>query len=153
MLLFNPIVISVLVLTVLCLFKLPVLAALLLAALTAGLAGGFDLTETMTTFADILAKKISQLVKGNKFILAIIIVLVSIASGTIIPVHIAFIPILIPPLLAMMNQMKMDRRMLAICFGFGLKAPYITIPVAYGAIFQGIVRDSVNEKIFNPHCP
>ena len=50
MLLFNPIVISVLVLTVLCLFKLPVLAALLLAALTAGLAGGFDLTETMTTF-------------------------------------------------------------------------------------------------------
>ena len=178
MLLFNPIVISVLVLTVLCLFKLPVLAALLLAALTAGLAGGFDLTETMTTFiggmggnantalsyillgalaytisktgaADILAKKISQLVKGNKFILAIIIVLVSIASGTIIPVHIAFIPILIPPLLAMMNQMKMDRRMLAICFGFGLKAPYITIPVAYGAIFQGIVRDSVNDAGLN----
>lgn len=178
MLLFNPIVISVLVLTVLCLFKLPVLTALLLAALTAGLAGGFDLTETMTTFiggmggnantalsyillgalaytisktgaADILAKKISQLVKGNKFILAIIIVLVSIASGTIIPVHIAFIPILIPPLLAMMNQMKMDRRMLAICFGFGLKAPYITIPVAYGAIFQGIVRDSVNDAGLN----
>ena len=50
MVLFNPIVISVLVLTVLCLFKLPVLAALLLAALTAGLAGGFNLTETMTTF-------------------------------------------------------------------------------------------------------
>ena len=71
--------------------------------------------------------------------------LVSIASGTIIPVHIAFIPILIPPLLAMMNQMKMDRRMLAICFGFGLKAPYITIPVAYGAIFQGIIKDSVND--------
>ena len=177
MLLFNPIVISVLVLTVLCLFKLPVLAALLLAALTAGLAGGFDLTETMTTFiggmggnantalsyillgalaytisktgaADILAKKISQLVKGNKFILAIIIVLVSIASGTIIPVHIAFIPILIPPLLAMMNQMKMDRRMLAICFGFGLKAPYITIPVAYGAIYYSKNRE---YKIENEH--
>ena len=174
MVLFNPIVISVFVLTILCLFKLPVLAALLLSALTAGLAGGFNLTETMTTFiggmggnantalsyillgalaytinktgaADILAKKISRLVKGNKFVLALIIVLVSIASGTIIPVHIAFIPILIPPLLAMMNQMKMDRRMLAICFGFGLKAPYITIPVAYGAIFQGIVRDSVND--------
>ena len=178
MVLFNPIVISVLVLTVLCLFKLPVLAALLLAALTAGLAGGFDLTETMTTFiggmggnantalsyillgalaytinktgaADILAKKISRLVKGNKFVLAIIIVLVSIASGTIIPVHIAFIPILIPPLLAMMNQMRMDRRMLAICFGFGLKAPYLTIPVAYGAIFQGIVKDSVNDAGLN----
>jgi len=178
MVLFNPIVISVFVLTILCLFKLPVLAALLLSALTAGLAGGFNLTETMTTFiggmggnantalsyillgalaytinktgaADILAKKISRLVKGNKFVLALIIVLVSIASGTIIPVHIAFIPILIPPLLAMMNQMKMDRRMLAICFGFGLKAPYITIPVAYGAIFQGIIKDSVNDAGLN----
>ena len=39
--------------------------------------------------------------------------------------------------------------MLAICFGFGLKAPYITIPVAYGAIFQGIVRDSVNDAGLN----
>lgn len=50
MVLLNPIVISVLVLTVLCLFKLPVLAALLLSALTAGLAGGFNLTETMSAF-------------------------------------------------------------------------------------------------------
>lgn len=178
MILLNPIVISVLVLSVLCLFKLPVLAALLLAALTAGVAGGNSLSKTMSVFiggmggnantalsyillgalaytinktgaATILAKKISLLVRGNKFALSIIIILVSMASGTIVPIHIAFIPILVPPLLILMNKMKMDRRMLAICFGFGLKAPYITIPIAYGAIFQGIIKDSVNSAGLN----
>lgn len=173
MILLNPIVVSVLVLVVLCLLKLPVFMALLISAITAGLTSGASLGETMNTFvggmggnantalsyvllgalaytinetgaATIMAKKISTLVKGNKFTLSIIIILISMASGTIVPVHIAFIPILIPPLLALMNKIKMDRRMLAVCFGFGLKAPYITIPIAYGAIFQGIVKDSVN---------
>lgn len=178
MILFNPIVISVIVLSVLCLLKLPVMAALLVAAIAAGLSSGMGFTGTMgvlvggmggnantalsyillgalaftinkTGAADILAKKISQVVRGNKFTLAIIIVLVSMASGTIIPVHIAFIPILIPPLLSIMNKMKMDRRMAAICFGFGLKAPYITIPIAYGAIFHGLIKDSVNQAGLN----
>lgn len=178
MILLNPIVLSVFVLSILCLLKLPVLGALLIATLTAGLAGGSSLSETMVTFvggmggnantalsyillgslaytinktgaADILARKISAIVRGNKFTLSIIIILVSVASGTIVPTHIAFIPILIPPLLILMNKMKMDRRMLAVCFGYGLKAPYITIPIAYGAIFQGIIRDSVNEAGLN----
>ncbi len=172
MILLNPIVLSVIVLSVLCLLKLPVMAALLIAALTAGLTGGLGLTGTMSTLvggmggnantalsyillgalaytisktgaAEILSRKIASLVKGNKVTLALIIVAVSIASGTIVPIHIAFIPILIPPLLTLMNKMKMDRRMAAISFGFGLKAPYITIPVAYGAIFHGIIKDAM----------
>lgn len=171
--LLNPVIISVIVLSALCLLKLPVLLALLISALIAGMSAGMGITEAIGVFvggmggnantalsyillgalaytinktgaATILAKKIASIVKGNKFTLAIIIVLTAMASGTIVPVHIAFIPILIPPLLALMNKMKMDRRMLAVCFGFGLKAPYITIPVAYGAIFHGIIRDSVN---------
>ena len=96
-----------------------------------------------------MARKIASVVKGNKFTLAIIITLTAMASGTIVPIHIAFIPILIPPLLSLMNKMKMDRRMLAICFGFGLKAPYITLPIAYGAIFHGIIKDSVNSAGLN----
>lgn len=177
-LLLNPVIISVIVLTVLSLLKLPVLVSLLLSAIVAGLSSGLGLGETMSTFvggmggnantalsyillgalaytinktgaADILARKISTIVKGNKFTLAIIIILTAMASGTIIPVHIAFIPILIPPLLHLMNEMKMDRRMLAISFGFGLKAPYVTIPIAYGAIFHGIIVDSVNQAGLN----
>ncbi|EGY79454.1 SLC13 family permease [Peptoniphilus indolicus] len=176
--LLNPVIISVIVLSVLCLLKLPVLLALLVSALVAGLSAGIGLTESIGIFvggmggnantalsyillgalaytinktgaADILARKIASVVKGNKFTLAIIITLTAMASGTIVPIHIAFIPILIPPLLSLMNKMKMDRRMLAICFGFGLKAPYITLPIAYGAIFHGIIKDSVNSAGLN----
>lgn len=118
-------------------------------ALSYILLGSLAYTINKTGAADILARKISAIVRGNKFTLSIIIILVSVASGTIVPTHIAFIPILIPPLLILMNKMKMDRRMLAVCFGYGLKAPYITIPIAYGAIFQGIIRDSVNEAGLN----
>lgn len=172
MILLNPVVISVIVLSVLCLIKLPVLAALLISAITAGLAAGMGLENTMKVFvggmggnsntalsyillgalaytihdtgaATILAKKIATLVRGNKFTLAFIILLVSVASQNIIPVHIAFIPILIPPLLPLMNKMGMDRRMAAISMGFGLKAPYIVLPFGFGAIFHGIIVDSM----------
>lgn len=171
-LLFNPVIISVIVMSALCLLKLNVLLSLLVAALVGGLTSGMSFGEIMgilvggmsgnantalsyillgalamamemTGAARVLAIKIGKLTRGNKFLLAALIVAVSIASGTIIPVHIAFIPILIPPLLSAMNKMKMDRRMAAVSFGFGLKAPYITIPVAYGAIFHGIIKDSM----------
>lgn len=170
----NPVVISVLVMSILSLLKLHVLLALLVAAVVAGVTSGLGLTETMSVLvggmsgnantalsyillgslaasmemtgaARVFAIKIGGIIRGNKYVLAGLIVLVSMASGTVIPVHIAFIPILIPPLLDAMNKMKMDRRMAAISFGFGLKAPYITIPVAYGAIFHGIIKDSMSS--------
>ena len=168
----NPVIISVVVMSALCLLKLNVLLSLLVAALVAGLTSGMGFGETMSVLvggmggnantalsyillgslamamemtgaAQVLSIKIGKLTRGNKIALATLIVLVSMASGTIVPVHIAFIPILIPPLLHTMNRMKMDRRMAAISFGFGLKAPYITLPVAYGAIFHGIIKDSM----------
>ena len=51
-LIFNPIILSVLVLCVLCLVKVNVLVALILAAITAGLSGGIDIGKTMTLLAD-----------------------------------------------------------------------------------------------------
>lgn len=168
----NPVIISVIVMSALCLMKLNVLLSLLVAALVGGLTAGMGLGETMgvlvggmsgnantalsyvllgtlavsmevTGAAHVLSVKIGQLTRGNRIALSLLIVLVSMASGTIVPVHIAFIPILIPPLLSTMNRMKMDRRMAAVSFGFGLKAPYITLPIAYGAIFHGVIRDAM----------
>ncbi len=169
----NPVIISVLAMTTLSLLKLPVLLALFISALIAGVTAGMPIDVIMGHFiggmggnantalsyvllgtlaaaitktgaADVLARKIGSMVKGSKITLAAMILLVSVASGTIVPVHIAFIPILIPPLLNLMNKMKMDRRMAAVSFGFGLKATYITVPIAYGAIFHGIIKDSMS---------
>ena len=52
-----------------------------------------------------------------------------------IPVHIAFIPVLIPPLLTVMNRLRLDRRAVACALTFGLTAPYMLLPVGFGAIF------------------
>ena len=92
-----------------------------------------------------MARQIGKLIRGNKFILAIIVMLFAVVAETFIPIHIAFIPILIPPLLGLMNKMKVDRRMLSISFGFGLKAPYITLPIAYGAIFHELIITSFKK--------
>ncbi len=168
----NPVVIAVIVMIVLCMAKLSVLMSLMIAAIVGGLLSGMTLTEIMKVFvggmggnantalsyvllgalafsmhktgaATILAQKIGSLIKGNKLVLTLIICLTAMASGTIIPVHIAFIPIMIPPLLGLMNRIKYDRRLASIAFGFGLKAPYITLPVAYGVIFHGLIKDSM----------
>lgn len=168
----NPVLISVLVMVGLSLVKLPVLLALLFAALVGGLMSGMGFGGTMATLvggmagnantalsyvllgalaaamemtgaARVLAIKIGNITKGNKYVLVVLVLLVSMASGTVIPVHIAFIPILIPPLLSAMNEMKMDRRMLSVTFGLGLKVTYLTIPIAYGAIFHGLIKDSM----------
>lgn len=64
-------------------------------------------------------------------------------SQNLIPVHIAFIPILIPPLLVVMNHMKLDRRAVACALTFGLKAPYVSLPVGFGLLFMTIIKDQM----------
>lgn len=64
-------------------------------------------------------------------------------SQNAIPVHIAFIPILIPPLLALFNKLQLDRRAVAVALTFGLKTPYMTLPIGFGLIYQGIIRDEM----------
>jgi predicted histidine transporter YuiF (NhaC family) len=70
-----------------------------------------------------------------KWVLLVAIVLVAILSQNAIPVHIAFIPVLIPPLLVVMNRLRLDRRAVACALTFGLTAPYMLLPVGFGAIF------------------
>ncbi|OQX35239.1 MAG: sodium:proton antiporter [Oceanospirillales bacterium LUC14_002_19_P2] len=63
------------------------------------------------------------------------IILMAIASQNLIPVHIAFIPILIPPLLSAFSRMQMDRRQVACVITFGLTATYMLFPVGFGNIY------------------
>lgn len=172
---FNPVVLSVIVLCILCLCKLNVMFSLIIACVVGGLMAGLPLMDTIvptmlggfsnnaeaamayillgtfasclayTGLADILSKKIAQTVKGSKLTLVIIMIVIAIISQTIIPIHTAFIPILIPPLLGMMNDMKMDRRLMAGALVFGMM-PYVGAPVGYGLIFMNIVADEMNAN-------
>lgn len=175
MLLLNPVIISVIVMSVLCLLKLNVILSILAAAIVAGLAAGMPITDTMSTLiggmggnsetalsyillgalavainktglATILAKKISKVVKGKAVVFTLVIAFVACFSQNLIPVHIAFIPILIPPLIPLMNKMKIDRRAVACALTFGLKAPYVTLGVGFGLIFHNIIRDQMIQN-------
>ncbi len=171
----NPVVISVILLCVLCLRKVNVLLAIIISAIVAGLAGGMPVSQVMDTFisgmggnaetalsyillgtfaaamthtglATILAKKIAAVIDGKKYILLSIITVIAMLSQNLIPVHIAFIPILIPPLLHVMNKLKLDRRAVACSLSFGLKAPYITIPAGFGLISQGLIAENMTSN-------
>lgn len=173
--LFNPVILSVTAMMVLCLLKLNVIIAILISALIAGVSAGMGLGETMSILingmggnsetalsyillgtlavainnsglAKIIALKISGIVKNKKILLIFILAAIACSSQNLIPVHIAFIPILIPPLLPLMNKLKIDRRAVACALTFGLKAPYIVLPVGFGLIFQTIVKDQLNAN-------
>ncbi|MDO5081592.1 Na+/H+ antiporter family protein [Buchananella hordeovulneris] len=59
----------------------------------------------------------------------------AIMSQNLIPVHIAFIPLLIPPLLTVMDKLQLDRRLLACVMTFGLVTTYMYLPVGFGRIY------------------
>lgn len=170
-----PVVVSVLVMTVLCLLKLNVIIALIISALVAGVLSGISMTETMSLLiagmggnsetalsyillgalavainrsgiANRLVVKLTKSLKDRRVLFVLIIAFISCFSQNLIPVHIAFIPILIPPLLGVMNRLKIDRRAVACALTFGLKAPYVMLPVGFGLIFHNVIRDSLIDN-------
>lgn len=85
-------------------------------------------------------------IEKTKWGIYLLLVLISVASGTIVPVHIAFIPLLIPPLLLVFNKMELDRRIISCVICFGIVAKYMVFPVGYGAIYlNDILVYSINE--------
>ncbi len=70
----------------------------------------------------------------------------AVSSQNLIPVHIAFIPVLVPPLLKLMNHLRLDRRAVACVITFGITAPYMLLPVGFGSIFlHDILLTNLNE--------
>lgn len=171
----NPIIISVVLLCILCLCRVNVLLALIISSVIGGLMGHIGLAEVMDIFikgmggnsetalsyillgafaasmthtglAPILSMKIANTIQSKKFLLIFILTGIAILSQNLIPVHIAFIPILVPPLLVIMNKLNIDRRAVACGLAFGLKAPYIVIPAGFGLIFQGLIAENLIEN-------
>lgn len=178
MFLLNPVVLSVVTMIVLCLLNLNVLFSLLIAALVGGVASGMpfgDIIPTLiggmggnaetalsyimlgtfaifiskTGLAGVLAKKIARVITGKRVLFLLMLAGIACMSQNLVPIHISFIPILIPPLLYVMNKEKIDRRGVACALTFGLKAPYIALPVGFGLIFHNIIVRSLNDNGLN----
>ncbi|WP_460418914.1 Na+/H+ antiporter family protein [Pseudomonas sp. microsymbiont 2] len=70
-----------------------------------------------------------------KWVLVTLILIVSVCSQNLVPIHIAFIPLLLPPLLYVLTRLRIDRRLIACVITFGLITPYMFLPVGFGNIF------------------
>ncbi|WP_224316020.1 Na+/H+ antiporter NhaC family protein [Campylobacter canadensis] len=93
-----------------------------------------------------LVKIISKYLSNKKALLLITIAFFSCFSQNLIPIHIAFIPILIPPLLSLFNKLKIDRRAVACAITFGITTPYMTMPLGFGLIFANIITKELNNS-------
>lgn len=75
------------------------------------------------------------------------ILAMAIMSQNLIPVHIAFIPLLIPPLLIVMSKLQIDRRAVACVITFGLVTTYMYIPMGFGRVFlYGILYANIEKS-------
>ncbi|QKY68245.1 Na+/H+ antiporter family protein [Lentibacillus sp. CBA3610] len=169
------VIVSVLVLTILSLLKVNVIIAIIAAALTAGLMSGLSVIESIelmvsgmggqantalsyillgafavaisyTGITSILVNFLIKVLTGRKTMMVLAIAGVASLSQNAVPVHIAFVPILIPPLLKLFDEMKVDRRGVAAALTFGLKAPYVMIPAGFGLLFHNTIVDGMAES-------
>ncbi|SFM03828.1 Na+/H+ antiporter family protein [Salibacterium qingdaonense] len=170
--------VSVGMMIVLSLLRVNVVLAILSAGITAGLMAGLSPGDAMKMFLNgmggqaetamsyillgifavmigysgitgVLVKILLRFLKGKRGFLIMTIAVVACLSQNAIPVHIAFIPILIPPMLHVFNDMKIDRRAVASALTFGLKAPYMLIPVGFGLQFHQTIAEGVASAGMN----
>ncbi|WP_077138370.1 Na+/H+ antiporter family protein [Flaviflexus massiliensis] len=179
----NAVVLAIIAMAALCLIKVPVTIALLVAAMLGGLQAGMGVEGSLTAFNDNLlvgaqvgltyimvgalavALSRSGLIEmfatwvsrkvgtdegktstGVKWALYGILILASLLSQNLVPVHIAFIPILIPPLLGVFNRLQVDRRAVACILACSMSASYLLLPTGFGAIYLNeILLANVNE--------
>ena len=134
-------------------------------ALSYAMLGAFAVAISKSGLTRILASKLLKQVNENShkgettlsYLILSIILLCAISSQNLIPVHIAFIPILIPPLLVVFNKLRLDRRAIACILTFGLATSYMVLPYGFGGIYlYSILHKNLTEnglEIVNTQVP
>lgn len=112
-------------------------------ALSYALLGAFALALAESglphALADVLERRLAAAPGRNagriKWAILASLLLLAISSQNLLPIHIAFIPLVVPPLLHTLAGLQVDRRLVACLLTFGLITPYMWFPVGFGEIF------------------
>ncbi|RKU89542.1 sodium:proton antiporter [Helicobacter pylori] len=171
----NPAFVAIICMCVLSLLRLNVMLSMISATLIAGIMGGLGITESFNVMIDgmkgnlnialsyillgalavaiaksnlikVALSKLIGLMNYKRSTFCFLIAFIACFSQNLVPVHIAFIPILIPPLLHLMNRLELDRRAVACALTFGLQAPYLVLPVGFGLIFQTTILEQLKAN-------
>lgn len=117
-------------------------------ALSYAMLGGFAVAISRTGIPELLVQGVLKIVNKDgknsreglaKALIILALLTMAILSQNAIPIHIAFIPLLIPPIIHILNELQIDRRLIASVLTFGLTAPYILLPYGFGLIFHEIL--------------
>ena len=127
-------------------------------ALSYALLGAFAMAVAHSGLPALLARAIvnrmrnadaassARVARGAKWGIVGGVLIMGVMSQNLIPIHIAFIPLLIPPLIGVMNELKMDRRMIACAITFGIVTAYMFFPIGFGRIFlHDILYKNIND--------
>ena len=113
-------------------------------AMSYAMLGVFAVAISRSGITDLLAQRVVSKISGGssasqvagvRSLLLGFILSAAILAENLVPVHIAFIPILIPPLLHIFAQLRIDRRLVACLLTFGLTASYMAVPFGFGRVF------------------
>lgn len=125
-------------------------------ALSYAMLGTFAVAISRSGITDLVSQAIIRKIHGKnnahastllKYFVLFSIAMMAIVSQNVIPVHIAFIPIVIPPLLHVFAKLKLDRRLVACTLTFGLITPYMILPIGFGGIFlNNILLKNLHEN-------
>ncbi|QPK80646.1 Na+/H+ antiporter family protein [Schaalia sp. ZJ405] len=104
--------------------------------------------------ADILVKRMNsadpeksqRVALWTKWGMISMIVAMGVMSQNLIPIHIAFIPLIVPPLISVMNRLNLDRRAVACAITFGIVTTYMFLPIGFGRIYLHDILFSNIEK-------
>ena len=127
-------------------------------ALSYALLGAFAMAVAHSGLPALLARAIvnrmrnadaassARVARGAKWGIVGGVLVMGVMSQNLIPIHIAFIPLLIPPLIGVMNELTMDRRMIACAITFGIVTAYMFFPIGFGRIFlHDILYKNIND--------
>ena len=127
-------------------------------ALSYALLGAFAMAVAHSGLPTLLARAIvnrmrnadaassARVARGAKWGIVGGVLVMGVMSQNLIPIHIAFIPLLIPPLIGVMNELKMDRRLIACAITFGIVTAYMFFPIGFGRIFlHDILYKNIND--------
>ncbi|WP_394262215.1 Na+/H+ antiporter family protein [Moraxella boevrei] len=123
-------------------------------ALSYALLGAFAVAISHSGMPQMLSKKAISAINAKKdgkrgslkWLLIGGVLLMSMASQNLIPIHIAFIPLVISPLILVFNRLQIDRRLLACVMTFGLVNTYMFLPYGFGDIYLNqIILKNISE--------
>ena len=171
----NPTIVAVVVMVVLCLLKVNVFLSVILSALLCAVLGGATPVEALEVFyknmgndnkmvlfllllgvlattmekngvGDALAPRIAKLIGKKIWLFPLALTVLAIIAETFVLVGVSFLLVVVPPLLKLLTDYKVDRRLLVVTTCCGLQMGYCCCPVGYGLAFMGIVQNALAEN-------